>query len=101
MSRSIKNKHPEPHPTVDGTGELYVIPCIFPPDQPLLLGQWRRTWPRYHEGEFKNGGSPGPQFAGESMLELDLEERRALQIVVLRTEVRKEEYGAAHHFNWK
>ena len=35
------------------------------------------------------------------MLELDQEERRALQIVALRTEVQKEEYGAAHQFNWK
>ena len=86
---------------MDNTGELYVIPCVFPPQQPLLLGQWRRTWPRYHEGEFKDGKSPGPQFAGASMLELDQEERRALQIVVLRTEVQKERYRATHQLNWK
>ena len=42
----------------------------------------------------KIGGSPGPQFAGKSMLDLDLQKRRALQIVVLRTEVQKEEYGS-------
>ena len=49
----------------------------------------------------KIGGSPGPQFAGKSMLDLDLQKRRALQIVVLRTEVQKGKYGAAHHFDWK
>ena len=35
------------------------------------------------------------------MLELSEEERRALIIVVLRTEVRQERYGAAHQYNWK
>ena len=35
------------------------------------------------------------------MLDLDLQKRRALQIVVLRTEVQKGKYGAAHHFDWK
>ena len=38
---------------------------------------------------------------GESMLELTEVEQRALQVVCLRTEVKQEMYGAAHHFNWK
>ena len=96
-----RNKHPVLHPKVDSTGELYVIPCIVPPEQLLLLSQWRRTSPRYPEGNFENGKSPGPQYGGESMLELNDKERRALQIVVLLTKVKKEEYGASHQFNWK
>jgi len=35
------------------------------------------------------------------MLDLTQEEKRALQIVVLKTEVNKESYGAVHQFNWK
>ena len=35
------------------------------------------------------------------MLELTTEEQRALQVVSLRCEVRKETYGRADHFNWK
>ena len=35
------------------------------------------------------------------MLDLTQEEQQALQIIVLRTSVRQEKYGAAHHLNWK
>ena len=35
------------------------------------------------------------------MLKLTEEEYRALQIVVLRTEVQKEQYGGSHQFIWK
>ena len=35
------------------------------------------------------------------MLELEEEERHALHIVVLRTRVKKEKFGAPHQFNWK
>ena len=35
------------------------------------------------------------------MLELSPDEQQALQIVVLRTSVRAERYGAAHQLNWK
>ena len=35
------------------------------------------------------------------MLELTEEERCALAIVVLRTNVQQEKYGAAHQFIWK
>ena len=96
---AYKQKHPEPQPVVDSTGELYVIPCIIPVEQPLLLGQYLRTWPRYNDGAFRDGKSPGPQYAGESLLELDPEERDALRIVELRTTVQKEAYGASHQFN--
>ena len=98
---AYKQKHPEPQPVVESTGELYVIPCIFPAEQPLLLGQYRRDWPLYNYGTFQDGKSPDPQYAGESLLELDLEEQRALQIVELRTVLQKEEFGARHQFNWK
>ena len=35
------------------------------------------------------------------MLELSEVEQRAIQVVSLRCEVRKETYGRADHFNWK
>ena len=35
------------------------------------------------------------------MLDLSVDEQRALQIVVLRTSVESETYGAAHQLNWK
>ena len=38
---------------------------------------------------------------GESMLESSPDEQRALQIVILRTSVEAEKYGAAHHLSWK
>jgi hypothetical protein len=54
------------------------------------------TWPRYEAGEFRLENA-----SGASMIDLTQEERRALQIVVLRTSVEKEQYGGSHHFNWK
>ena len=39
--------------------------------------------------------------AGASMLELTEEERRALVVVVLRTNTKAERYGASHQLNWK
>ena len=47
-------------------------------------------------GEFQLEDGPG-----ERMLELTQEEQRALQVVFLRTQVKQEKYGAAHHFDWK
>ncbi len=35
------------------------------------------------------------------MLDLSVEESRALSIIQLKTAVQKESYGAAHHFNYK
>ena len=35
------------------------------------------------------------------MLELSEVEQRAIQVVSLRCEMRKETYGKADHFNWK
>ena len=54
------------------------------------------TWPRYNQGTFSLESS-----VGASMLELEEEERRALRIVVLRTNVKKEKFGAPHQLNWK
>ena len=35
------------------------------------------------------------------MLEFSVLEQRAIQVVSLRCEMRKETYGRADHFNWK
>ncbi len=76
---------------VDKTGELYVIPCIWPIERRLSTEEVKRTWPRYQNGHFQDAVH-GQQQAGESMLELSEEEYRALQIVVLRTEVKADHY---------
>ena len=68
---------------------------MWEPSYDLDHEQQLFTWPRYQDGKFSHGGS------GESMLDLTEEELRALQIVVLRTDVRKEQFGAVHQFNWK
>ena len=39
--------------------------------------------------------------SGESMLALSEDEKSALQLIVLKTNVKQERYGAAHHANWK
>ena len=60
---------------------------------------WSRecvTWPTFEHGEYHTRSQ-----SGESMLELNQEERRALQIIVLMTQVHKEAYGSVHQFNWK
>ena len=99
-------KPPEDHPKarialwkkfqpVSETQHLYVVPRVWPPGTELNHEQMLYTWPRHEHGKFALGGS------GESMFDLTEEEWRALQIVVLRTDVRKEHYGAAHQFNWK
>ena len=66
---------------------------MWEPSYDLDHEQQLFTWPRYQDGKFSHGGS------GESMLDLTEEEWRALQIVVLRTDVRKEQFGAVHQFN--
>ena len=80
---------------VSETQHLYVVPRVWEPSYDLDHEQQLFTWPRYQNGKFSHGGS------GESMLDLTEEELRALQIVVLRTDVRKEQFGAVHQFNWK
>ena len=77
------------------TGALYSIPRIGDRHSE----QWApecMTWPRYHQGVFSLESR-----YGDSMLELTEEERRALRIVVLRTTVKKERFGATHQYNWK
>jgi len=78
---------------VSETQHLYVVPRVWEPTVDIDHEQQLYTWPRYQGGKFSHGGS------GESMLDLTEEEWRALQIVVLRTDVRKEQYGAVHQFN--
>ena len=77
------------------SGELYSVPSIDNASKKTLALECV-FWPRYNQGSFV-------QFAtnGECMLALTLEEARALQIVILRTQVKAERYGAAHHVNWK
>ena len=53
------------------------------------------TWPVYVDGIYKWAA------AGESMLSLTEDEKRALQIIVLKTNVQAEKYGGHHQLNWK
>ena len=79
---------------IQRTGQLYRVPRIRRAGD---RDPWAREcviWPRYRGGEFLLEDGPG-----ESMLELTQEEQRALQVVCLRTQVKQEEYGAAHQFN--
>ena len=76
------------------TGELYRVPRLGGP-----RSTWAKecvTWPRYDQGQFSLWATDGP-----SMLELDLVEQRALQVVSLKVSVREEVFGAAHQKNWK
>ena len=75
------------------TGELYRVPCLDPASKRSLESV---CWPRYRQGQFADVGRDGV-----SMLELTLEECRALQIICLRTQVKAQRYGGPHHTNWK
>ena len=78
------------------TGQLYRIPRIRAEGAPF--NDWSNeciTWPRY-----KHGGFDLHHKTGDSMLDLSEDERRSLQIVVLRTDVKAERYGASHQLNW-
>ena len=65
------------------TGDLYKVPST---DNALMSKMASECvfWPRYRQGQFVDFGTDG-----ESMLELTVEECRALQIVALRTQVRR------------
>ena len=86
--------------TVERTGQLYRIPRIRPAGSTYRA--WSRecvTWPRFDAGLYSLHAT-----IGESLLELSVEEARALQIVVLRTNVQAETFsphGPGHHQNWK
>ncbi len=85
---------------VERTGQLYRIPRIRP------IGGSDRvwspeciTWPRYQHGSYSFQST-----AGESLLELSVDEARALQIIVLHTEKKAEKFsqhGPEHQKNWK
>ena len=77
---------------VQHTRDLYRVPLVEASGREASICI---TWPRYVEGEFEHQG----QRQGPSMLELTEAERQALVIVVLRTEVRAEKYGAPHALN--
>ena len=81
---------------VSRTGELYSIPYVRGDARPFIaVSKECRTWPMYVHGVYQVVTS------GESMLALSEDEKRALQIIVLKTNVKQERYGAAHHANWK
>ena len=75
------------------TSELYRIPLAT---KSGYEAKECITWPRYSYGQFSLDHSTGP-----CMHEMTVDECRALSIVVLRTSVQQERYGAAHQFNWK
>ena len=74
------------------TGELYRVPSA----RPVVLARACLRIPRYHGGVFKCSAA-----SGEFIFDLSEAEWQALRIVVLRTDVKEERYGAAHHLNWK
>ena len=79
------------------TGELYKIPRIYKQyDLSDQVSESCITWPRY---------SPADGFVhnvdGDSMLDLSKEDWQSLQIVCLRTQVQREQYGGSHQLNWK
>ena len=81
---------------VDRTNQLYVIPCIHT-DAGERWSRETKTWPRFHDGKYVDDC-----YVGESMLALSRDEYQALQIVVLRCDVKEEHWkGPPHHKNMK
>ena len=77
--------------TVTRTGQLYRIPRIRPAAATPPAKDWSReciTWPRYVDGSFSL-----QHWSGVSMLELTAEEHRALAIVSIKPQVKKNEFG--------
>ena len=58
-------------------------------------------WPRFSYGEYRQRHEVGWSFAGDTFLELSVQEIRALRVITLQCKVAKEKYGGPHHFNWK
>ena len=90
---------PQPKPAPCKTGELYKIPRKGDD----MSSKWPEQcvhWPYYDEG-MKRFTLDTKKHTGASMLELTEEERRALVVVVLRTNTKAERYGASHQLNWK
>jgi len=82
--------------TVEKTEDLYVIPYVLEAGVKWFSSsRQNQTWPKYVDGVFKY------HTTGECMLSLTPEERGALQIIILRTNVEVERYGASHQFNYK
>ena len=78
------------------TGELYSIHYVCGDGSPFMaVSKKCRTCPMFAHGVYQVVTS------GESMRALSEDEKRALQIVVLKTNVKQERYGATHHANWK
>ena len=77
------------------TGALYTIPRLQ--NATNDAAEENVTWPRYDNGEFRQGRG----IVGTSMLELTKEEAEALQVCTLVTKTRVEVYGAWHQKNIK
>ena len=56
-------------------------------------------WPRFSYGEYRQRHEVGWSFAGDTFLELSVQEIRALRVITLQCKVAKEKYGGPHHFN--
>ena len=81
---------------IDKTAEAYKVPIVLAVGEPLP--EQCCTWPRYDGVAFVMG----PHVSGESMLNLTLEELKALRVVELRTKRRAEKWsGPSGHYNWK
>ena len=79
----------DPQAGVEKTGQLYRIPRVDLPSGPgAEVAHEQITWPRFRYGKYS---SKGP---GETMLALSEAEIKALQVVVLVTNVKKEAYGS-------
>ena len=77
------------------SGELYPVLCVVDGSRKSLAPECV-FWPTYRQGSFVDFAT-----TGDCMLNMTLEECRTLQIVVLKTNFKKQAYGAAHHLNWK
>ena len=86
-------------PVIEKTSELYRVPYLRNDDAAwYTVSKESVTWPKYIDGIYKNA------ISGESMLALSEDEKRSLQLIVLKTSVVQEKFGARcgpDQFNWK
>ena len=102
-AKAKAKQQPTEYPKIAKTGELYRVPRVHQLGTVPAAEPWAAeciTWPRYANGVFALPRKAYP-IEGECMLEMTQAEQEALRIVVLRCNVQKEVYGAAHHMSWK
>ena len=81
--------------SVVASKELYRVPCVDLSSRHRLSSNCI-FWPRYSQGNFVLMDKPG-----DCMLELTVEESKALTVVVLIPNTKSQTYGAAHQANLK